>query len=164
MGYPNKNGNGCGTGQLPTCKVKGFTASLPEVTQECAAAAQAAGKELCVTHAGAELLNANPATDIPFEITVPSATAYWAQLLTIAVFETGTQTPVTNGVLVNVEIRGASQFAGTDVALATFNVAMPFLGVAWDMADNTTRIRGVLRVRAAGNVDITVGTVGYAIR
>jgi hypothetical protein len=164
MGYPNK-GNGCGPGQqLPSCKVKGYTAYLPEVSEECASAAEAAGKELCVTHAGAEILDADPSAQIRFEISVPNATAYWAQLLVISVFEAGVQTTVNNGVIENVEIRGSSQFAGTNVALATWNVHMPFLGVAWDMADNTNKITGSIRVRAAGNVDITIGTVGYAIR
>lgn len=162
MGYPN---HGCGPGtQLPRCNVKGYTAYLPEVSEECAQAAQAAGKELCVTHAGTEVLDADPAAPIAFEIDVPNATAYWAQLLVICVFETGTQTAVNNGVVENVQIRGASQFAGSNVALCTWNVAMPFLGVAWDMADNTNKISGSLRVRAGANVDITIGTVGYAIR
>lgn len=166
MGYPKDNGNGCGPRSqfLPNCKVKGYTAYLPEVSEECAAAAEAAGKELCVTHAGAELLDQDPATAIPFEITVPNATAFWAQQLVICVFENGTQTPVNNGVLEDVKVRGSSQFAGTNVALCTWNVAMPFLGVAWDMADNTNKISGSMRVRAAGNVDVTIGTVGYAIR
>jgi len=161
-GYPNRE---CGPGtQLPTCNVKGYTAYLPEVSQECAAAAEAAGKELCVTHAGTEVLDADPAAAIPFTITVPNATAYWAQLLVICVFETGTSTVVNNGVVENVIIRGNSQFAGTNVALCTWNVAMPFLGIAWDMADNTNQISGSLRVRAGGNVDVTIGTVGYGIR
>ena len=161
MGYPDK---GCGPGALPRCKVKGYTAYLPEVSEECARAADAAGKELCVTHAGTEVLDADPANAIPFEITIPKATAYWAQLLVICVFETGTQTPVNNGVVENVEIRGSSQFAGTNVALCTWNVGMPFLGVAWDMADNSNQISGSLRVRAGANVDVTIGTVGYGIR
>ena len=160
--YPN--GPGCGSSQLPRCNVRGYTDYLPKVPEECAAFAQSQGKELCVTHAGAVVLNQANTGLIRVTIDPQFSTAYWAQLLAICVFETGTQTAVTNGEVNNISIRGSSQFASQNVPLCGWNVSMPFLGVAWDMADSNNPIDLDFRVRSAGNVDITVFTAGYGIR
>ena len=131
---------------------------------QCEQFANAAAKELCVTHAGAVVLDQANTGPIPVRIDPSFATAYWAQLLAVCVFETGTQTPVNNGQIVDIQIRGSSQFASQNVPLCGWNVAMPFLGVAWDMADSTNPIDLTFTVRDAGPVDILVFTTGYGIR
>ncbi len=153
-----------GTPQLPRCKVRGYTSMLPEVPKACEQFANAAAKELCVTHAGSVVLNQSNAGLIPVRIDPSFATAYWAQLMAVCVFETGTQTPVNNGEIVDIQIRGSSQFASQNVPLCGWNHHMPFLGLAWDMADSTNPIDLSFRVRSAGNVDINVFTIGYGIR
>jgi hypothetical protein len=137
---------------------------LPKVPRECERFAEGQGKELCVTHAGVVALNQPTAGLIQVDIDPENATAYWAQLLTICVFDTGVQTVVSNGEIADVQIRGSSQFASNNVPLCGFNAAMPFLGVAWDMADSNNPIKLTLRVRAAGNVDIHVFSTGYGVR
>ena len=77
---------------------------LPEVPKACEQFANAAAKELCVTHAGAVVLNQSNAGLIPLSIIPAFATAYWAQLMAIRVFETGTQTPVLNGEVVDIQL------------------------------------------------------------
>jgi hypothetical protein len=158
-GYP-----GCSTGQLPSCNVRGYTDYLPKVPRECERFAEGQGKELCVTHAGVSALDQPTAGLIAVEIDPENATAYWAQLLTICIFDTGVQTVVSNAEIVDVQIRGSSQFASQDVPICGFNAAMPFLGVAWDMADSNNPIKLTLRVRAIGNVDIAAFTTGYGVR
>lgn len=153
-----------GTPQLPRCKVRGYTSMLPEVPKACEKFANAAAKELCVTHAGAVVLNQSNAGLIPLSIIPAFATAYWAQLMAIRVFETGTQTPVLNGEVVDIQIRGSSQFASQNVPLCGWDPLMPFMGLAWDMADSNNPAVLDFRVRSAGNVDITVFTIGYGIR
>ncbi len=160
-GYP---GCGSGGGHLPGCNVKGYTDYLPKVPRECERFAEQAGKELCVTHAGACVLDQPVAGIIPVRIDPGFSTAYWAQLFTVCIFDTGVQTAVNNAELVDVSVRGSSQFASQNVPVCGFNVNMPFLGVAWDMADSTNPIELTFRVRAAGNVDICVFTTGYGIR
>jgi hypothetical protein len=149
---------------LPNCKTKsGFTpiAGYP-VPDECQRYAK--DKELCVTHAGAVLLNQAAATPIAINIAPRNASMYWAQLFTVAVFDTGVQTSVFNGQVVDVVVKGSSQFASTNVPLIGFSAEMPFLGVAWDMADATNPIEITVNARAAGNIDIHVFTTGYGIR
>jgi hypothetical protein len=159
----NKN-RGCGTGALPSCNVRGYTNLLPEVPQECAAYANQSGKELCVTHAGGINLNQANTGLIAVTIDPQFSTAYWAQLMSICIFETGTQTVVNNAEIANIMIRGSSQFASQNVPICGWNVAMPFLGVAFDMADSTNPIDLTFNVRSAGNVDVLVFTAGYGIR
>jgi hypothetical protein len=162
---PNGYGNGCGPNQqLPSCNVRGYTDYLPDVPRECERFAQSSGKELCVTHAGAIALNQPNTGLIALNVDPGFSTAYWAQLLTICIFDVGAQTRVLNAQIADVQIRGSSQFASQNVPICGFDAVMPFLGVAWDMADSTNPIQITFTVRSAGNVDISVFTTGYGIR
>ncbi len=168
MSYDHKNGGcgNCGPGNvfLPGCKTKaGFTpiAGYP-VPEECARYAK--DKELCVTHAGDVLLNQAPGVPIPINIVPRNASMYWAQMFVVAVFDTGVQTSVFNGQVVDVVIKGSSQFASANIPLIGFSPEMPFVGIAWDMADATNPIEITVLARAVANIDIHVFTTGYAIR
>lgn len=154
----------CSGGQLPDCKVRGATAWLPEVPEECRAAAAAAGKELCVTHAGESVVNQLAGVVLNLTINLPKCREFWAQAFIVSVFDTGVNTPVLNGHVVDVTISGSSQFAGSLVSLSTYSPAMPFLGVAWDVATPSNPINISLLARAAGNIDVQVSCIGYAIR